>query len=133
MALPAGLAVFPALGFALARLLWSPGRCAFSRSRSGLGSSEWARGLLFTGFPWNDLGMALGANLALAQIASLVGLHGLTLPRDRDLRRAGDAVASERRAGALAPTVIAALALDAHGRLRRVPAHGAGEPDACRA
>ncbi len=33
---------------------------------------------MFTGFPWNDIGMALGANLALAQIASVVGLHGLT-------------------------------------------------------
>jgi apolipoprotein N-acyltransferase len=44
----------------------------------GLGVSEWLRGLLFTGFPWNDIGMSLGDNLVLAQIASVVGLHGLT-------------------------------------------------------
>jgi apolipoprotein N-acyltransferase len=78
VALPAALAVFPAAGFALARLLWSPGPARVFALAFGLGVTEWARGLLFTGFPWNDLGMALGVNLALAQTASLVGLHGLT-------------------------------------------------------
>ena len=78
VALPAALAVFPAAGFALARLLWSPGPLRIFALAFGLGVAEWARGLLFTGFPWNDLGMALGVNLALAQTASLVGLHGLT-------------------------------------------------------
>ena len=78
VALPAVLAVFPAAGFAIARLLWSPGPSRVFALAFGLGLAEWARGLLFTGFPWNDLGMALGSNLALAQIASLVGLHGLT-------------------------------------------------------
>ena len=77
VALPAALAVFPAAGFALARLLWSPGPARVFALAFGLGVTEWARGLLFTGFPWNDLGMALGVNLALAQTASLVGLHGL--------------------------------------------------------
>jgi len=78
VALPAVLACFPAAGFALARLLWSPGPLRICALAFGLGLSEWARGLLFTGFPWNDLGMALGVNLVLAQTASLVGLHGLT-------------------------------------------------------
>lgn len=78
VALPAVLAVFPAVGFAIARALWSPGPSRVFALAFGLGLTEWARGLLFTGFPWNDLGMALGSNLALAQIASLIGLHGLT-------------------------------------------------------
>ena len=78
VALPAALAVFTGAGFALARLLWSPGPWRIFALAFGLGAAEWARGLLFTGFPWNDLGMALGVNLALAQTASLVGLHGLT-------------------------------------------------------
>jgi apolipoprotein N-acyltransferase len=78
VALPAALAVFPGVGFALARLLWSPGPLRIFALAFGLGTAEWARGLLFTGFPWNDLGMALGVNLTLAQTASLVGLHGLT-------------------------------------------------------
>ncbi len=78
LALPAALALLPALGFALARLLWSPGPSRVLALAFGLGLSEWLRGLAFTGFPWNDLGMALGANLPLAQLASIVGLHGLT-------------------------------------------------------
>src|SRR5271165_7011934 len=78
LALPAGLAIFPGFGFALARLLWSPGPTRVLALAVGLGVSEWARCTLFTGFPWNDLGMSLGANPTLAQVASLVGLHGLT-------------------------------------------------------
>lgn len=78
VALPAALALFPAAGFALARVLWSPGLLRIFALAFGLGVAEWARGLLFSGFPWNDLGMALGVNLTLAQAASLVGLHGLT-------------------------------------------------------
>ena len=45
----------------------------------GLGLSEWLRTNVLTGFPWNEYGMALGDHLVLAQIASVVGLHGLTL------------------------------------------------------
>ena len=78
VALPTGLALFPAAGFVLAALLWSGGPSRVLAIAFGLGVSEWARGLALTGFPWNDLGMTLGANLTLAQIASIVGLHGLT-------------------------------------------------------
>ena len=76
--LPALLAVFPAFGFALARLLWSPGVGRLFALAFGLAASEWLRGHLFTGFPWNTLGMALGQNLWLMQSASLVGVYGLT-------------------------------------------------------
>ena len=78
VALPAALAIFPGVGFALARLLSAAGPMRIFALAFGLGVAEWARGVLFTGFPWNDLGMALGGNLVLAQTASLVGLHGLT-------------------------------------------------------
>jgi apolipoprotein N-acyltransferase len=111
VALPAALAVFPAAGFALARLLWSPGPLRIFALAFGLGMAEWARGHLFTGFPWNDLGMALGVNLALAQTASLVGLHGLTFltiaifAAPATLWRV-----SESRLN-LTPTIVAALAL----------------------
>jgi apolipoprotein N-acyltransferase len=111
VALPAGLALFPAVGFALARLLWSPGPLRIFALAFGLGVAEWARGLLFTGFPWNDLGMTLGVNLALAQIASLIGLHGLTFlaiaifAAPATLCRLGENRLS------LAPAVVAGLAL----------------------
>ena len=111
VALPAALALFPAFGFALARLLWSPGPSRVFALAFGLGLSEWARGLLLTGFPWNDVGMSLGANLFLAQAASLVGLHGLTFlaiaifAAPATLCRVGEGRL------VLAPTILAALAL----------------------
>jgi apolipoprotein N-acyltransferase len=79
LGLPAILALFTALGFAVARLLWSPGAARVAALGVGLGLSEWLRGHLFTGFPWNLFGMSLGGNLVLAQAASLVGVYGLTL------------------------------------------------------
>jgi apolipoprotein N-acyltransferase len=79
LGLPALLALFPALGFALSRAFWSPGWGRLFALAFGLGASEWLRGNLFTGFPWNTLGMALGQNLWLMQGASAVGLYGLTV------------------------------------------------------
>ncbi len=79
LGVPAVLALFTAAGFGLARLAWMPGGTRIFALALGLGSSEWARGHLFTGFPWNPLGMGLGGTLITAQTASLVGLDGLTL------------------------------------------------------
>lgn len=79
LGLPALLAFFPAFGFALARALWMPGAPRILAFVFGLTVSEWLRGHLFTGFPWNTLGMALGQNLWLMQGASLFGLYGLTV------------------------------------------------------
>jgi apolipoprotein N-acyltransferase len=111
IALPAGLAVFPALGFALARLLWSSSPLRIFALAFGLGASEWARGLLFTGFPWNDIGMALGANLTLAQIASLVGLHGLTFLAIAIFAAPATLFRAGGRRAAFAPAIAAAVAL----------------------
>jgi apolipoprotein N-acyltransferase len=111
VALPASLAIFPAAGFAFARLLWSPGPLRIFALAFGLGAAEWARGLLFTGFPWNDLGMALGVNLALAQTASLVGLHGLTFLTIAIFAAPATLWRVSENRFAFAPTIAAALAL----------------------
>lgn len=76
--LPAGLALFTAAGFAVARILWSSGGGRVFALAAGLGAAEWMRGLLFTGFPWNVFGMAFGGNLLFGQIAAFIGLYGLT-------------------------------------------------------
>ena len=76
--LPAVLAVYTALGVALARMLWTRGALRILALGVALTASEWLRGHLFTGFPWNAFGYALTAPLALAQAASLFGIWGLT-------------------------------------------------------
>lgn len=77
--LPAVLAFFHAFGFMLARLVWSQGFGRIFAFTMGLCISEWLRGHIFTGFPWNAYGMAFGEQLWLAQSASIFGLYGLTL------------------------------------------------------
>lgn len=79
LGLPALLAFFPAFGFALGRVFWTADATRILAFAAGLTVSEWLRGHLFTGFPWNAPGMALGQNLWLMQGASVVGLYGLTL------------------------------------------------------
>jgi apolipoprotein N-acyltransferase len=78
MGLPALLALFMAFGFALARLIWTADAFRILALAGALTVSEWLRGHILTGFPWNTLGYALTEPLALAQTASLVGLWGLT-------------------------------------------------------
>lgn len=78
LAFPAGLALFFALGCALARLLWSDRPTRVLALAMGFTASEWLRGHIFTGFPWNVLGQALAFTDVTAQPASLVGLYGLT-------------------------------------------------------
>jgi apolipoprotein N-acyltransferase len=76
--LPAGLAIFTAFGAALARLLWTRGATRILALGVALTISEWLRGHLLTGFPWNVFGYALTAPLVLAQGAALIGIWGLT-------------------------------------------------------
>jgi apolipoprotein N-acyltransferase len=78
IALPAYLAVFPAFGAALARLLWTAGGFRILALAGALTTAEWLRGHLLTGFPWNAFGYTLATPLPIAQAASLIGLWGLT-------------------------------------------------------
>ncbi len=77
--LPAGLGLFPALAAAGAVLLWRPGAVRVGVLAACLAGTEWLRGHVATGFPWNDLGYALTSGPWLMQNASLVGVSGLGL------------------------------------------------------
>uniref|UniRef100_A0A9E8CJX7 Apolipoprotein N-acyltransferase n=1 Tax=Bosea sp. NBC_00436 TaxID=2969620 RepID=A0A9E8CJX7_9HYPH len=79
VALPAFLAIFPASAFGVARLIWPKGAGRILVLAAMLAISEWLRGHVLTGFPWNVYGMMLAGEIHLAQFASLVGLYGLTL------------------------------------------------------
>src|SRR4029077_14360921 len=59
VALPAGLALFTAFGFALARLMWTRGAMRILMLAAALTLAEWLRGHVLTGFPWNAYGYAL--------------------------------------------------------------------------
>lgn len=78
LGLPAYLALFTALGFALARLFWTKDASRVIALAVSLTAGEWLRGHVLTGFPWNAFGYALTEPLALAQTSSLIGLWGLT-------------------------------------------------------
>jgi apolipoprotein N-acyltransferase len=78
LGLPAYLALFTAFGFALARLIWTRDASRLLALAASLTVSEWLRGHVLTGFPWNAFGYALGEPLALAQTFSLIGLWGMT-------------------------------------------------------
>jgi apolipoprotein N-acyltransferase len=78
VALPAGMAIYTALGVALARIMWTPGPIRLLALAVSLTVAEWLRGHLFTGFPWNAFGYALTTPLPLAQSVALVGIWGLT-------------------------------------------------------
>jgi len=76
--LPAGVALFGALACGLAIRFWrqGPGRILVFAVLMAL--SEWLRGHLFTGFPWNLSAYGWGASLAILQSASLMGAYGLS-------------------------------------------------------
>lgn len=114
VALPAGLALFPALAFGGARLAWPGGAGRILMLAAALAASEWLRGHVLTGFPWNVYGMMLAGQPQIAQIASLTGLYGLTLlavaigAAPASLGTAGT-LAGRWRAPALAAVTLAAL------------------------
>jgi apolipoprotein N-acyltransferase len=76
--LPAVLALFWGAAAAIAHLFWSD----FFQRIVGLAVSiagfEFLRGHIFTGFPWNLPGMALGFSLETLQISSLMGIYGMS-------------------------------------------------------
>lgn len=76
--LPAYLALYTALGLAIARLIWVRGPERILALAAAITATEWLRGHLLSGFPWNTFAYALTEPLALAQSVSLIGIWTLT-------------------------------------------------------
>jgi apolipoprotein N-acyltransferase len=127
LGLPAYLALYSALGLALARLIWTRGAARILAFALALTLAEWLRGHLLTGFPWNAYGYALMSPLVLAQGVALVGLWGMTFLAVAVFASPAafaDDRADTRRpwlAPALSVAALAALAIFGSIRLARTP------------
>ncbi len=76
--LTAGLALYSGMACVAAMYLWRPGFTRILIFALFYAASEWLRGHLFTGFPWNLQAYGWGASLAVMQSASLFGAYGLS-------------------------------------------------------
>jgi apolipoprotein N-acyltransferase len=59
-------------------MLSRPNLWAAALSASAWVGLEWLRGIVFTGFAWNSLGVALHENLPIIQIADVTGVAGIS-------------------------------------------------------
>ncbi len=76
--MPAGLALFWGCGCALAMTAWQSGAMRTVALSASLALTEWLRGTILSGFPWNAPGYAVDGVQTVAQLASLTGLYGVT-------------------------------------------------------
>ena len=77
-ALAALIAVFWGVASALAHLLWSHGAARIVTLTAFLSAAEFARGHVLTGFPFDLLGYSLTGSNEMMQLASVIGVYGLT-------------------------------------------------------
>lgn len=75
--IPLILAFFYGFAAALARLLWGDGIGRIAALAFAFGVAEWLRGFLFTGFPWNPVGLAAMPVPLLMQSVSVTGMIGM--------------------------------------------------------
>jgi apolipoprotein N-acyltransferase len=74
--LPAGLGLFPAVTAALSRAFWSRGAARVLGFAGLFSLSEWLRGHVLTGFPWNLFGYGWSNALPMLQTTAYVGIYG---------------------------------------------------------
>ncbi len=111
LALAAALAIFFALGAAIAMALWTGDARRVFAFAIGLFVSEWLRGNILTGFPWILPGYVWTPGEPVSQIASFIGIYGLsliTLAIGAAAATIADRSASAKR---FAPTILSALAV----------------------
>jgi apolipoprotein N-acyltransferase len=106
-ALAGGMALYWGLAAALARGLFGEGLPLALGFSALLALSEWLRGHLFTGFPWAAPGQIAEAMGGLSQLASVIGMTGLTLAIVIWATLASVVLAGSSRGGRIACLVLA--------------------------
>jgi apolipoprotein N-acyltransferase len=76
---PGALALFFAAATAVAQRFRQEGPARIFVLTAALSLSEWLRGHILTGFPWNLAGYGWGASLGVMQSTALFGIYGLSL------------------------------------------------------
>ncbi|MCP4934920.1 MAG: apolipoprotein N-acyltransferase [bacterium] len=76
--MPAGLALFYSLAIGLAALFWKSGLSRVLTLALALAITEYLRGHIFTGFPWNALGHVFAGEAGLSQLSSLFDPYALS-------------------------------------------------------
>jgi apolipoprotein N-acyltransferase len=111
LGLAAGLAIFWGVGCALACALWTRDVRRVAVFAVCVFISEWLRGNILTGLPWLLPGYVWTPGEPVSQLASLIGIYGLTLLTL--LAAAAPATIADGRLSAgmrFAPTLVIALA-----------------------
>ncbi len=75
--IPLLLAFFYAFATTVARLLWTNDIGRIAALAFGFGLAEWLRTFLFTGFPWNPIGLAAMPTPLLMQSVTVTGVTGM--------------------------------------------------------
>jgi len=75
--IPALLACFYGAAVAIARPIWAGGIGRIAALAVGFGVAEWLRSFLFTGFPWNPIGLSVMPVPMLMQSVTVTGVAGM--------------------------------------------------------
>jgi apolipoprotein N-acyltransferase len=79
LALPAFLALFWGIAGTVCMALWSNNVARIAVFSAAFALVEWLRATILTGFPWNLPGYIWPAGGSISQIASVIGIHGLSI------------------------------------------------------
>lgn len=77
LGIPLLMAFFYGFATAVARVFWTNDIGRIAALAFGFGLAEWLRTFLFTGFPWNPVGLAAMPTPLLMQSVTLTGLTGM--------------------------------------------------------
>ena len=79
LGLPAVLALFPAIAGAIFKRIGVSGVIGVVAFAVLWTLSEWVRGQIFTGFPWNLIGYSWAFSNEIVQLTAIVGVYGLSV------------------------------------------------------